>query len=770
MPDDAFRMRAVIEDGASPALANIARHLGLLGKNVDTSRARAEIERVETPLKRLGVELRRVTIPALSQLSLAGGGAAAGVAVLATALSQLANRNADLKFMSREIGITVRELKAFQALAQGNRIDAGSALGGMKEFAKNAEDFKLRIGGLRDELRGLGAGDVVDAISRTKSQSDALRIAFQRMEELQERNPAVARRFAQAMFGSAEFARLKWRDFLNEIGRTGDVTATQMEQSERFRKQWEDIGNTLARIRDKTLQGLFPWLASEMREIDELLNKLEKIDAWVNSKTAGRDLMGSVVTRMLGRTPSDIGADPMGNDYARGMKEGPSIDALRALGSRSKRPGDFRLPGFRRDEEKETTKEGTKQGTIEGMRQFFSLQSFSGGGGNSGGIINATFGGSRGAAGGGGFGSGAYPNLGGGGGSFPFGGNTGGSGGGPADGGGGVAGGGGGGTRGDRNNNPGNMKFGPLAQAFGASGADNRGFAVFPNRLSGEEAQKALISSNRYSGLSLQQFAGKYAEGSKDWMRTVGGGLGIGPSDIVNNQDPRLPGLIQRAEGTGRGGGGGVGDTNSGSLPGGSVPSNVMSNARNILMRGGGTGELQSFMAQQGYPRSGAWCGQFAASVVKSAGGTPPKGAAVASNWLGWGQHVDPAEAKEGDIAVRKTSRFGGMVRQGNVGGHVGLYSGRGEGNRFKLLGGNQGRGIIDQNISQYEFRRGRIDDANSVAAGQQGKVTAEGTVNLNVTAPSGTKVDADSDGFFQKTNITRSRQMDTTGMSGADF
>jgi hypothetical protein len=112
--------------------------------------------------------------------------------------------------------------------------------------------------------------------------------------------------------------------------------------------------------------------------------------------------------------------------------------------------------------------------------------------------------------------------------------------------------GGAGGSRGDRNNNPGNMKDGAFARSHGATGNDG-GFAVFPDWATGSAAQQALVRGSSYQGLTLDQFAQKYAEGSSAWRNTVGGALGIGGSDIVNNQDPRLIDAIRRAEGTGHG-------------------------------------------------------------------------------------------------------------------------------------------------------------------------------------------------------------------------
>jgi hypothetical protein len=283
---------------------------------------------------------------------------------------------------------------------------------------------------------------------------------------------------------------------------------------------------------------------------------------------------------------------------------------------------------------------------------------------------------------------------------------------------------GGGGTRGDRNNNPGNLKYGPLAKKFGATGADDKGFAIFPTRDAGSAAQESLVKSDAYSGLTLDQFAQKYAEGDAGWKKTVGGELGIKGGDVVNNNDPRLVGAIRKAEGT-------AGSVSTG------VPDDVLGKAGDLLRNGASTGELQKFMSSQGYPKSGAWCGQFAASVVKSAGGTPPKDAAIASNWMNWGQHVDPSEAKPGDIAVRKSSRYGGEVKPGAVGGHVGLFNGMTEDGQFLLRGGNQGRVDNPQSMSNYVFRRG----VSSLGGSRAALDRANSTTNNNTTSSSATHI-----------------------------
>jgi hypothetical protein len=112
------------------------------------------------------------------------------------------------------------------------------------------------------------------------------------------------------------------------------------------------------------------------------------------------------------------------------------------------------------------------------------------------------------------------------------------------------SGGGTGGTRGDRNNNPGNIKYGQFAIAHGATGSDGA-FAIFPDWATGSAAQEQLLKTQGYQGLTLDQFGNRYSEGNAAWKATVGAALGIGLNDIVDTNDPRLIDAIRRAEGTG---------------------------------------------------------------------------------------------------------------------------------------------------------------------------------------------------------------------------
>lgn len=187
------------------------------------------------------------------------------------------------------------------------------------------------------------------------------------------------------------------------------------------------------------------------------------------------------------------------------------------------------------------------------------------------------------------------------------------------------------------------------------------------------------------------------------------------------------------------GGGGGAGVAKPGTGVAGeegpSPPASLLARAAALVNQGGSSSELQSFMAQNGYPMSGNWCGEFAASVVKAGGGKPPAGAAVASNWLNWGEHVDPQNARPGDIAVRRRSRFGGAVRPGDVGGHVGFVNSVDpSGRSFDLLGGNQGRALVPHSFNEYEIRRPRQE--TRIATNAPVRIETNEGVKVKTDAP----------------------------------
>lgn len=95
------------------------------------------------------------------------------------------------------------------------------------------------------------------------------------------------------------------------------------------------------------------------------------------------------------------------------------------------------------------------------------------------------------------------------------------------------------GSRAWRNNNPGNIEFGPFAQSQGAIGNDGR-FAVFPDEQTGMNALLALLRGSGYRELTLNDSMYRYAPpGEND----TGGYVGVIRKRTGLNPDRRMGSL-----------------------------------------------------------------------------------------------------------------------------------------------------------------------------------------------------------------------------------
>lgn len=112
------------------------------------------------------------------------------------------------------------------------------------------------------------------------------------------------------------------------------------------------------------------------------------------------------------------------------------------------------------------------------------------------------------------------------------------------------------GARNWRNNNPGNIEFGPFAQKMGAIGSDGR-FAVFPDYETGRRAKAALIFEGKnYRDLSLTDAISRYAPPTENntgaYQRAVlssVGGANRKMSDYSTSERGAILDAMQRVEG-----------------------------------------------------------------------------------------------------------------------------------------------------------------------------------------------------------------------------
>jgi hypothetical protein len=104
--------------------------------------------------------------------------------------------------------------------------------------------------------------------------------------------------------------------------------------------------------------------------------------------------------------------------------------------------------------------------------------------------------------------------------------------------------------RGYRNNNRGNIIASPFATRMGATGVDDKGFAIFPDMATGDRAAIGLLSSYGQQGLNtVEQIVGKWSPanapgntpaGTASYVNFVAKQLGVAPNVPLNMQDPQV--------------------------------------------------------------------------------------------------------------------------------------------------------------------------------------------------------------------------------------
>jgi LysM repeat protein len=97
------------------------------------------------------------------------------------------------------------------------------------------------------------------------------------------------------------------------------------------------------------------------------------------------------------------------------------------------------------------------------------------------------------------------------------------------------------GSRNRRNNNPGNIEYGPFAHKHGAIGTDGR-FAIFPDEETGFRAMKDLLLSNSYKNLTIRDAIKKWAPAPENdpqkYLEFVIQKTGLDENELIKNLTP----------------------------------------------------------------------------------------------------------------------------------------------------------------------------------------------------------------------------------------
>ena len=228
MADDVLRLRAtIVNEQALASAREIARALGAISKTAvpGIKQVNTEFSTLGNTVRRVGAELRNA-IPALGGMGLGAAGAGLAFGGLMRTLTDMSKRVVELKYASKELGMSERELRGWGAAAEKVGIASQSMQQGLQNFKETTDGLRYNIGGVRNELIGMGAGPVVAAIMKATTQAEKLRIAFRFADQLKKDDPSgyAARRFLDQMGIGADKARLSLAEVEKEIAKMKELS------------------------------------------------------------------------------------------------------------------------------------------------------------------------------------------------------------------------------------------------------------------------------------------------------------------------------------------------------------------------------------------------------------------------------------------------------------------------------------------------------------------------------------------------------------------
>lgn len=243
------------------------------------------------------------------------------------------------------------------------------------------------------------------------------------------------------------------------------------------------------------------------------------------------------------------------------------------------------------------------------------------------------------------------------------------------------------GSRAWRNNNPGNIKMGPLARSLGATEADDKGFAKFPSYEAGRKAQeKLLFEGKNYKDKTILEAIRTWAPRSdgndpEGYAKILAEAAGVGVDTPLASLDAEQRGRLldaqQRKEGWTPGRRESAAGADDAPAPAGTP--RITSGLTTITTKSGRSFRVASQFAENfrgfldDYEKAGGKIGSASGGLNERPGNASyhPVGRAIDVNQIGRGvrskdQNLDPAT--EDALAAKWGLRSGNSFRNNDQG------------------------------------------------------------------------------------------------------
>ncbi|WP_029079307.1 hypothetical protein [Bradyrhizobium sp. th.b2] len=346
MVDDVLRMRAtVVSEQALANIRAIGREIGLVGQ-----RGAPGIKTINTEFARLGATVKTVgreltsAIPALGGVGLGAAGVGIAIGAMTRTMGDAAKRAVELKHASRELGMSERDLRAWQTTAEKAGVSAESMMSGIEGFKKTMDGLKYNIGGTRDELYAMGAGPLVARLQAIRDPAEKLREIFRFKDTLltQPDGQFKAKRLFDMLELGGDKAKLSLEDYNATLSKTRERTKEETEAAEKYHKALVDLG---AKWNDLIIKGgvqLFPKLTEAIKYLETISGWLDRFEEFNRGPTGKGTLLGKILPGYDG--PSTNPSQSPRSGYRPPASDVPAGDAFKKFLN----PGNPRAGGYKR--------------------------------------------------------------------------------------------------------------------------------------------------------------------------------------------------------------------------------------------------------------------------------------------------------------------------------------------------------------------------------------------------------------------------------------
>jgi hypothetical protein len=410
MPDDILRLRAtVVSEEALANLRAIGREIGFIGQRgaPGIKVANVEMARLHATTKLLGTEMKGFSVAALGVFGI-GGGIAASVVGFTRVMREATDKVVELKFASKELGLSTRQLQGYTTAAEKVGISSEAMTQALYKFKDVTDGLKYNIGGTRDELISLGATPVIQRVMAARTQAEKLAEVIKYGEALFKEDPSgLKRRKFYELWGlGAEAGRLSLENLNREVEKAHGLTEQQLADAVKARDLLIDLGKEYDKFKTSVAIGLAPGLTNFMEQTNKLVD-------WLGQKNEERK-------KIIEEGFKPGGGGPAPQTFLPPGQQRPLTGNLAEQLAGGYRPISFGGGGAgRAGGGLSEFSRAIKDGVFAALVDFKSYME-GGAAAAAGGMMAASFGGSAGAAAGGGigrlpgaagFGGGGYSNL-----------------------------------------------------------------------------------------------------------------------------------------------------------------------------------------------------------------------------------------------------------------------------------------------------------------------------------------------------------------------